>query len=156
MIEWSGEGGRLEAFPDPTDWLTVQQAARLTRQSDRTWRWRAKRAWSQAQKDGRRALARKASSSTCSSRRRLSTPSNRSTSKPASPARDICLDLGVNPTRLEPFFSAMRILQASGLTALAVAEHAIDFCDDDFGTDPVLRQNCIDCVLAIVEEVFVE
>ena len=61
MIEWRGEGGRLETFPDPTDWLTVRQAARLTGSSARTWRWRAKRAWSQAQDDGRRPLARKAS-----------------------------------------------------------------------------------------------
>ena len=60
------------------------------------------------------------------------------------------------PVELEPFFSAVRILQDSGLSALAVAEDAIDFCDDDFGGDLVLRQNCIDCTLAIVDEVFIE
>ncbi len=57
MTDWRG----LETFPDPDEWLTVQQAARLTGQSVRTWRWRAKRAWSQPQNDGRRPLAQKAS-----------------------------------------------------------------------------------------------
>ncbi|MCH7592849.1 MAG: hypothetical protein IH989_08735, partial [Planctomycetes bacterium] len=57
MTDWRS----LETFPDPGEWLTVQQVARLTGQSVRTWRWRAKRAWSEAQDDGRRPLAQKAS-----------------------------------------------------------------------------------------------
>ncbi len=50
----------METVPDPSEWLTVKQAARFTGQSVRTWCWRAKREWADAQAHGRRTLARKA------------------------------------------------------------------------------------------------
>ena len=53
------DGRGLEIFPDPTEWLTVDRAAELTRQSMRTWRWRAQREATEAQRCARRPLARK-------------------------------------------------------------------------------------------------
>jgi hypothetical protein len=35
-------GRGLDIFAHPTEWLTVNQAAKLTGESARTWRWRVR------------------------------------------------------------------------------------------------------------------
>ncbi len=60
MTRWP-TGGGVETFPDPTEWLTVSQAAKLTGESARTWRWRAQREAIDSQRHGRQALSRMAS-----------------------------------------------------------------------------------------------
>ena len=49
----------LNIFPDRTERLTVNQAVKLTGESARTWRWRAQREATEAQRCARRSLARK-------------------------------------------------------------------------------------------------
>ena len=55
----SGKKNAVDDNPSQAEWLTVNQAAKLTGESARTWRWRAQREAREAQRCARQPLARK-------------------------------------------------------------------------------------------------